>query len=197
MSISEQVKELRELADYWKMNGMEPQNAIRKAADTIESLSAKLEDMEQLNKWYDKTNAKEIMTLSEAIEHLNDVLQPDNSWECEECKNEHIQLREWLLELKATREQSAEDCGGRWIYCGDGKNLPEEHDSIFAESKGTGKWHESMFEKTSNTVIVTVEDKKGQRATTTARTLDGKWKVDSFAKLTVVAWQPLPEEYHG
>ena len=45
--ISEQVKELRELADYWKMNGMEPQNSFRKAADTIESLSAKLADKER------------------------------------------------------------------------------------------------------------------------------------------------------
>lgn len=41
--ISEQVKELREMADYWKSNVGEPQNALRKAADTIEALSEKLE----------------------------------------------------------------------------------------------------------------------------------------------------------
>lgn len=40
--ISKQVKELREMADYWKSNGLEPQNALRKAADTIEALSEKL-----------------------------------------------------------------------------------------------------------------------------------------------------------
>ena len=40
--ISEQVKELREMADYWRSNGLEPQNALRKAADTIEALSEKL-----------------------------------------------------------------------------------------------------------------------------------------------------------
>lgn len=40
------------------------------------------------------------MELNEAIEHLDDILQPDKQWECEECKSEHIQLRDWLNELK-------------------------------------------------------------------------------------------------
>ena len=42
----------------------------------------------------------EKMTLDEAIEHLDDILQ-NKEWECEECKNEHIQLKDWLDELKA------------------------------------------------------------------------------------------------
>ena len=41
--ISEQVRELREMADYWKSNELEPQNALREAAGTIEALSEKLE----------------------------------------------------------------------------------------------------------------------------------------------------------
>lgn len=37
------------------------------------------------------------MSLEEAIKHLDDVIK---NMECSECKNEHIQLREWLLELQ-------------------------------------------------------------------------------------------------
>ena len=44
------------------------------------------------------------MTLNEAIEHLCDILKPDKKWECEECRNEHIQLREWLNELKTYKD---------------------------------------------------------------------------------------------
>ena len=57
MSISEQVKELRYKADIyntvgsvWELNRAEAkilQGLLRKAADTIESLSAKLADMER------------------------------------------------------------------------------------------------------------------------------------------------------
>jgi len=57
MSISEQVKELRDKADIynavgsaWELNRAEAkklQTMIRKAADTIESLYAKLADMER------------------------------------------------------------------------------------------------------------------------------------------------------
>lgn len=144
------------------------------------------------------------MSISEQVKSQISILR-SLSFECHCQWKEELEFAlsdaagtiESLSAKLADMELSAENCGGGWIYCGDGKNLPEEHDSIFAESKGTEKWNESMFEKTSNTVIVTVEDKKGQRATTTARTLDGKWKVDSFAKLTVVAWRPFPEEYHG
>lgn len=41
------------------------------------------------------------MTLDEAIEHIDEVLQ---SSACEKCKQEHQQLKEWLLELKEYRE---------------------------------------------------------------------------------------------
>lgn len=69
MSISEQVKELREIASEFDLDDKEElSNMINEAAGTIESLSAKLADM----------------------------------------------------------ERSAEDCGGGWIYCGDGENLPKE-----------------------------------------------------------------------
>ena len=37
------------------------------------------------------------------------------------------------------------------------KDLPKEHDSIFARLKGTAKWNPHMFEKISDHVDVTVE----------------------------------------
>lgn len=45
------------------------------------------------------------MTLDEAIQHLEESLNDANhDWSCEACKNEHVQLLEWLKELKAYKE---------------------------------------------------------------------------------------------
>ena len=41
------------------------------------------------------------MTLKEAINHIDAVIQDA---ECEECRKEHIQLKQWLLELQQRRE---------------------------------------------------------------------------------------------
>lgn len=70
MRISEQIKELRKMSQQYPVNIDIDlfERTLNQAADTIESLSANLADM----------------------------------------------------------ERKAEDCGGGWIYCGDGKNLPEE-----------------------------------------------------------------------
>lgn len=83
----------------------------------------------------------------------------------------------------------------RWIPVSE--RLPEERDSIFAKFKGTDKWKNGMFEKTSGTVIVTVCSNDGSYRTTTAHTNDGKWKINTFLhEEKVVAWMPLPEPYH-
>ena len=42
------------------------------------------------------------MTLQEAINHIDEVIKDT---ECEECKKEHIQLKQWLIELQEFREQ--------------------------------------------------------------------------------------------
>ncbi len=42
-----------------------------------------------------------IMTLDEAIKHLDETIA---NMECSKCKEEHIQLRNWLKELKLRRE---------------------------------------------------------------------------------------------
>lgn len=49
-----------------------------------------------------------------------------------------------------------------WILVEDG--LPEERNSMFAKWKGTDKWSESMFEKISSDVNVTVEYEDGSPA---------------------------------
>ena len=89
---NEQVNALRDLAET--QDTAYKKRIINKAADSIKSFSAKLQAYEN-----------EIMTIDEAIEHLNDILQPEKKWECEKCRNEHIKLREWLIELKQHREK--------------------------------------------------------------------------------------------
>lgn len=83
----------------------------------------------------------------------------------------------------------------QWIYCVDGNNMPDEHESIFKKFKGTDKWKSAMFETTSNEVEVTVEFEDGKRKTMTAHTIDGKWKVDTILKTKVIAWKPFSEPY--
>ena len=43
------------------------------------------------------------MTLDEAIKHLQEVIEQDD-FSCAECKSEHEQLLEWLIELRERRE---------------------------------------------------------------------------------------------
>lgn len=114
----------------------------------------------------------------------------------QKCSVGEIELANGILKAVCYIENGnipAANYDDRWIYCGDGKNLPEEYESIFAKFKGTDKWDDAMFEKSSNNVNVTVEGKNGKRITMTACTNDGKWMVDSFAKVKVIAWQPFPE----
>lgn len=76
------------------------------------------------------------------------------------------------------------------------ERLPEEHDSVFVKLKGTNKWSESMFEKTSCKVIVTVKYADGTLLTETAHTTDGKWKLaHPIFNGTVIAWKPFPNPY--
>lgn len=78
-----------------------------------------------------------------------------------------------------------------WIYCSE--RMPEEHDSFFAEYKGTDKWRKGMFEKISDDVNATVEYENGTRKTKTLHTVDGVWKLESILKCEVIAWQHFPE----
>ena len=45
------------------------------------------------------------MNLQEAIKHLEETLEdPNHKWECKECREEHIQLLEFLRELEDSRK---------------------------------------------------------------------------------------------
>lgn len=124
MSISEQVKELMELSDGIDEDGIRRyyglclETALGTAADAIESLSAKLADM----------------------------------------------------------ERTAENCCGGWIYCGDGKNLPEERTDVLVS-----------FEDNHNPLVAWYSS------------INNHWKnscTDNAIRTKVIAWQPLPEPYH-
>lgn len=88
------------------------------------------------------------------------------------------------------------DKNNGWILVEE--KMPPEHDSIFAKLKGTDRWRKPMFEKTSDRVQVTVEDKNGECTTTTATTVDGQWHCDLLEMCKdykITAWQPLSEPY--
>lgn len=83
-----------------------------------------------------------------------------------------------------------------WISCSD--QMPEEHDSIFAKFKGTDKWKNSMFERTSKDVNITIKFKSGERMVRTAHTIDGEWSCGTIRihqDAEVIAWMPFPEPY--
>ena len=128
MSVSEQVKELRGLATETRcLYDDDLHDALIYAADTIESLSAKLADM----------------------------------------------------------ERSVEDCGGVWIYCGDGKNLPEDGVDVLV-------WYEYFRYGEYNRLFQT---------TGISFVHNGKWSgfvngQSGWNQLRIIAWQPTPEEYH-
>lgn len=136
----------------------------------------------------------------EEIEETRDIMKSTvaincfgKECECEDCT---VCVCERAMEIIRSHMDEVESDG--WIPVSE--RLPEEHDSIFAKIKGTDKWCEAMFEKTSDEVNVTIEYEDGSRKTTTSHTLDGVWEIEKeqrIVKQTVIAWQPLPEAYKG
>ena len=79
-----------------------------------------------------------------------------------------------------------------WIKCED--KMPEERDSIFAKLKGTDKWRNAMFEKSSEDVRIVEEFEDGTRRVFHSKTIDGKWDIEkSPIKRKVTHWMPNPE----
>ena len=101
-----------------------------------------------------------------------------------------------LGDIRDVIENAVTEYNNGWIPCS--VEMPEEHDSIFAKYKGTDKWNDAMFEKTSDVVNVTVVDRNGNGTTTYAHTIDGKWTCDLLRinkTYQIIAWQPLPSPY--
>ena len=107
--------------------------------------------------------------------------------------NAYKKCIEIVNELAEEYINTSTDTSSGWIPCSE--RLPEEHDSMFAEYKGTDKWRSVMFEKISDDVNATIEYKNGTRKTKTIHTLDGVWQIDSIVKGEVIAWQPLPAPF--
>lgn len=84
-----------------------------------------------------------------------------------------------------------------WILCKDGQHMPPEKESMFAKFKGTPKWSNAMFERSSDKVNITLEDDKGKRLCTECYTIDGKWALSPYWKQhgTIIAWRPFPSYY--
>lgn len=82
----------------------------------------------------------------------------------------------------ADMERPEEDCGG-WIYCGDGKNLPEEEKEVFIQVRG----RHVNANITDAFDFATYSNEKG-------------WDLGSYPEwdsLEVLAWRELPEPYRG
>jgi len=74
-----------------------------------------------------------------------------------------------------------------WIYCGDGKNLPEEHPTNDGERMGY---------ISSELVQVTVYDSDTQDVFVSDDCLyNGEWSNFDSKRFKVLAWTPLPEPY--
>ena len=108
MSISEQVKELKWYASYQECE--KTQELMYNAADTIESLSAKLETAnKELERWH--------------TDKINDKIKNPFAWTSTLCCHNCDHKDEYIEELEAAdMERSAEDCGG-WI---DGNKVVEQ-----------------------------------------------------------------------
>ena len=118
--LSEQVKELREKS--WTYCGLEVQDIMLKAADTIEALSEKLTaNMERP----DMISRDKL--IEEIDKELSGVIVKDTY---SKGKNAGLRKAKILAE-----EQPEVRCGG-WIYCGDENNLPREsgeYDAIVSD----------------------------------------------------------------
>ena len=112
-------------------------------------------------------------------------------------------VREYLFQCwkgiirdKGKLEKKQKETG--WIPVSD--RLPPEHDTIFAKLKGTDKWRDAMFEKSSDDVRVVWRFEDGTRGVGHSHTMDGVWeceKPNRYPKRTVTHWMEnpkLPEE---
>lgn len=111
--IIEQVKELREVAKNfreWEYNRF--YDVIDRAADTIEYLSANLEEAnEELKRWH--------------TDKINEKIKNPFVWTSTLCCCNCDHKDEYIEELEAAdMGRSAEDCGGGWIPCKD--RLPDK-----------------------------------------------------------------------
>lgn len=121
------------------------------------------------------------MTLNETIKYCEDVADYDCYNDDQmKCAREHLQLAEWLLELKGLRKQITEmkkEKKSKWNPCS-GEHLPSaQTDVIVSILDSSG---DSTFEYVSCGWMT--PDRK-------------YWIVGNEVCFDVVAWMPFPEHY--
>lgn len=78
------------------------------------------------------------MDIKSAIEHFNEILFDDSGKECEQCKNECIQLKEWLEQLQEYHQiGTVEECRAARE-----KQIPKEPKRV-RRKYGKHKWRRS------------------------------------------------------
>ena len=102
-------------------------------------------------------------------------------------------IREFIQML----DEECKEQNNGWILCSE--RMPEEHDTAMKKLKGTSQWESFMWEKQSDTVLVTCLLESGECYVRTSNTHDGKWHFgNGLIRVTskdVIAWQPLPEVF--
>lgn len=105
---------------------------------------------------------------------------------------------ETIKEFIHLLEEEAKEQGSGWISCSE--RLPKEYDTLMKRLKGSQRWKSFMWEKQSETVLVTCMLENGERYVRTSRLHDGKWYLGSEImkrkEESVIAWKPLPEPYN-
>ena len=164
-----------------KVGCVEPCGAIRNHKRTCEvwNMYAETDYTKAYFKFFDfgKTVFLTREEAEVALKELEEIKRTDRAL------TEAADTIESLSAKLADMERSAEDCGGGWIYCGDGKNLPEKCNSYLVTKH--------IEETEDNTEQFDV-------CTEIFWTKDNKWDCerDPYCEWKVTAWQPRPEPYH-
>ena len=83
--------ERKHFRSYWTWDGKRKNEALEMAISALR----------QQEHFREVTKKVEPLTLDDAIAHLDDTLSDTGrKWSCESCRMEHVQLREWLAELR-------------------------------------------------------------------------------------------------
>lgn len=91
---------------------------------------------------------------------------------------------EKFMELKQNTEQNKKDCNDKWIYCGDGNNLPKDRE-----------WY-------MTTCVVNNGDPFSTELYFNGKNFDKEeiendfWPACTMTVCTILAWQPIPNPYH-
>lgn len=193
MSISEQIKELRDKADVFERSGCAVDGivkAFREAADTIEALSQKLAlaTPKRPLKYEEHEDYDEGICpiCGEPVCHVYSY--------CPGCG----QRLKWGSSTEesevANMERLAEDCSGGWILCSD-RTPDEDGLYIIHVVTGTGENDVGTCLYQRGTHLsgkqIYIDDKQGYWASP----YNGD-PVNEYLTQNVIAWQPLPEPYH-